>query len=274
MRRGDSLDLSLNDVITSSSSIMIEHQRYHVTRIFKIIPTPKKIINTTVNERQTIIMAPTVNNLYKQETHSSSIGLGDSRIRLLRLIQQKASSTPTSVRILILGVLLLIVLHIVVFPNILSDLDQQRLYEKQLRTERVFYNDIHPNGRPQSLIVTFNEQKWEQRGEIIQQYQAIQEQKEIDKQSTHACPIKHIKDLTVEQKQPMANERHMVEPPKGGKLSLVCCETTKGSFTIVTHHKWAPIGAARFIDMVTSGYFNSGVPMMRCVKNFLCQFGL
>lgn len=67
----------------------------------------------------------------------------------------------------------------------------------------------------------------------------------------------------------------MVSPPAGGILSLVCCHTTKGPLNIAVHSKWAPHGAQRFLDMVQSGYFNNdGVPLMRCLKNFLCQFGL
>jgi hypothetical protein len=65
----------------------------------------------------------------------------------------------------------------------------------------------------------------------------------------------------------------MVTPPIGGKLALVCCETTAGPLSIVVHEQWARIGAQFFLEMVTTGYFNAGigVPLMRCVKNFLCQ---
>jgi len=66
----------------------------------------------------------------------------------------------------------------------------------------------------------------------------------------------------------------MVTPPAAGKLSLVCCETTKGNLAINVHHKWAPIGAAHFVSMVKDGYFDSTVPFMRCIKDFLCQFGI
>jgi len=41
---------------------------------------------------------------------------------------------------------------------------------------------------------------------------------------------------------------------------------------------WAPIGSRRFLDVVAASepsYFaDPGVPMMRCMKNFLCQFGI
>jgi cyclophilin family peptidyl-prolyl cis-trans isomerase len=95
------------------------------------------------------------------------------------------------------------------------------------------------------------------------------------KKPDSACTYNSLADLTDQELQPfLPSERHMIDPPKGGKLSLVCCVTTAGPLTIVAHHKWAPLGAKRFLDMVTTGYFNSGVPMMRCIKNFLCQFGI
>eukprot|EP00536_Pseudo-nitzschia_multiseries_P018669 jgi/Psemu1/229846/e_gw1.2868.1.1 len=83
-----------------------------------------------------------------------------------------------------------------------------------------------------------------------------------------------LKNLTKDELDPRAGPRHMVNPPRGGKISLVCCDTTKGPLAMVAHHKWAPLGAANFLAMVESGYFDSKVPMMRCIKGFLCQFGL
>jgi len=65
----------------------------------------------------------------------------------------------------------------------------------------------------------------------------------------------------------------MVEPPKG-PMVLVCCETTKGVLNIAVHPTWAPLGADRFLNMVTTGYFSSKVALFRCLRNFLCQFGL
>lgn len=43
---------------------------------------------------------------------------------------------------------------------------------------------------------------------------------------------------------------HIVHPPVGAVSHLVCCNTTSGLFTIAVHRTWAPIGAARFMDMV------------------------
>ena len=88
------------------------------------------------------------------------------------------------------------------------------------------------------------------------------------------CPYSSIDDLTEEERHPKAGPRHMVSPPAGGPLSLVCCQTTKGVFNTLVHENWAPNGAQRFLEMVRSNYFDSQVPLMRCVKNFICQFGL
>lgn len=89
-----------------------------------------------------------------------------------------------------------------------------------------------------------------------------------------ACPYSSLDDLTDDELNPKQGVRHMITPPRGGKLTLVCCQTTKGPMNMVAHHKWAPLGAERFVKMVTTGYFQSGVPMMRCIAKFLCQFGL
>jgi peptidyl-prolyl cis-trans isomerase A (cyclophilin A) len=90
-----------------------------------------------------------------------------------------------------------------------------------------------------------------------------------------SCPYMSLTDLSPEERHPKASAtRHIVDPPADTKLTLVCCQTTKGPWNIAVHESWAPIGAKRFLDMVTSGYWNYKVPLMRCVKNFLCQFGL
>jgi cyclophilin family peptidyl-prolyl cis-trans isomerase len=122
------------------------------------------------------------------------------------------------------------------------------------------------------------------------------------------CPYKSIQDLTDVERYPRASRaRHMVDPPSrpihdgssndpaappaGNRLTLVCCRTTKGPWSIAVHEAWAPRGSRRFLDMVKSNYFQGGgsnaeqedeeddedsrgVPLMRCVRNFLCQFGL
>jgi peptidyl-prolyl cis-trans isomerase A (cyclophilin A) len=119
-----------------------------------------------------------------------------------------------------------------------------------------------------------------------------------------SCPYASIRDLTDLERHPKAtSSRHIVDPPRTklagvhsvgeeeeeesanttpSKLTLVCCRTTKGPWSIAVHEAWAPIGSRRFLDMVRANYFeghpndqhDQGVPLMRCVPKFLCQFGL
>ena len=89
------------------------------------------------------------------------------------------------------------------------------------------------------------------------------------------CPYTTLSDLTVDERYPQkSNLRHMVSPPKDGNVTLVCCHTTVGPWNILVHDQWAPRGAQRFLDMVTARYFDTTVPLMRCIPNFICQFGL
>jgi cyclophilin family peptidyl-prolyl cis-trans isomerase len=88
------------------------------------------------------------------------------------------------------------------------------------------------------------------------------------------CPISKIAHLDDSERHPVKGQRHMVDPPSGGRMHLVCCTTTKGPFSALVRETWAPRGAKRFLEMVQTGYFNAGVPLMRCVKNFICQAGL
>ena len=69
------------------------------------------------------------------------------------------------------------------------------------------------------------------------------------------------------------SERHIVPPPPGPVI-LVCCVSTKGVLNIAVHNAWARQGAARFLDMVRSGFFESRVALFRALKGFLVQFGL
>ena len=79
--------------------------------------------------------------------------------------------------------------------------------------------------------------------------------------------------LSDAERSPRRGPRHQVEPP-ASRVALVCCATTAGPLSVAVRPRWAPRGAKRFMDMVRGGYFSSKVPLMRCVKGFLCQFGL
>jgi peptidyl-prolyl cis-trans isomerase A (cyclophilin A) len=50
-------------------------------------------------------------------------------------------------------------------------------------------------------------------------------------------------------------------------------ETTKGNFTIAVNPEWAPLGAARFTELVSSGYYD-GAKFFRVLPGFVVQFGL
>ncbi|VEU44941.1 unnamed protein product [Pseudo-nitzschia multistriata] len=133
--------------------------------------------------------------------------------------------------------------------------------ESKLRAERA-----NKPKRPSMTSAIFDENQWKDRSKLIADVAGV---------VPNSCGYSiGLKNLTQEELHPVAGKRHMITPPKGGKLSLVCCETTKGNLAMVAHHRWAPLGAKLFLEMVTSGYFDSTVPMMRCLKGFLCQFGL
>uniref|UniRef100_A0A7S1T0Y9 peptidylprolyl isomerase n=1 Tax=Tetraselmis chuii TaxID=63592 RepID=A0A7S1T0Y9_9CHLO len=60
---------------------------------------------------------------------------------------------------------------------------------------------------------------------------------------------------------------------RGEETKQVACETTAGKLTIEVHPEWAPLGAARFLELVESGFFVD-VALFRVVPNFLVQFGI
>lgn len=95
-----------------------------------------------------------------------------------------------------------------------------------------------------------------------------------DGASSSQCPYMSLSDLSTSDLSPEQGKRHMVNPPTDGKITLACCKTTAGPWSIAVHHNWAPLGAETFLSMVRSGYFSATVPLMRCVRGFLCQFGL
>jgi len=85
-------------------------------------------------------------------------------------------------------------------------------------------------------------------------------------------PFSIRKDLVEEQRNPTIGKRWMVRPPTGGNLHLMCCETTKGSFRVLLHERWAPIGVRHLLEMMRGGYFDTEIPLFRCTD--ACQFGL
>ena len=53
----------------------------------------------------------------------------------------------------------------------------------------------------------------------------------------------------------------------------VLVESTTGEFVVTVYRDWAPLGADRFYNLTTNGYFN-GVRFFRMVPRFVVQFGL
>lgn len=155
-------------------------------------------------------------------------------------------------------ILLFIGRSVLVDTSASSSLSSSQANDRQLRTERV----NRPN-RPQSIeIVLEDESQW------------VKDKVPESTTKQFPCSYRSLSDLPRRELYPTQGDRHMINPPLGGKVSLVCCTTTAGPLNIMAHHKWAPHGAQRFMAMVTSGYFDSSVPFMRCLKGFLCQFGL
>jgi cyclophilin family peptidyl-prolyl cis-trans isomerase len=53
----------------------------------------------------------------------------------------------------------------------------------------------------------------------------------------------------------------------------VTCTSTEGNFSLVVNPSWAPLGAARYLEMVDSGFFDR-IAAYRVVPGFLAQFGI
>lgn len=50
-------------------------------------------------------------------------------------------------------------------------------------------------------------------------------------------------------------------------------ETTAGDFVVEVHRDWAPIGAERFHDLVSKGFYDD-CKFFRVIKDFMVQFGI
>lgn len=60
---------------------------------------------------------------------------------------------------------------------------------------------------------------------------------------------------------------------KSPQLFDVTFKTTKGTFVVSVHRTWAPVGAARFYNLVKAHFYDD-VRFFRVVPNFVVQFGI
>ncbi|MCC6537792.1 MAG: peptidylprolyl isomerase [Bryobacterales bacterium] len=69
------------------------------------------------------------------------------------------------------------------------------------------------------------------------------------------------------------DEAQLVTPPKGPERFRVKFETTKGDFVVDAVRGWSPLGADRFHELVTSGFYDN-CRFFRVVPGFVLQFGI
>lgn len=62
-------------------------------------------------------------------------------------------------------------------------------------------------------------------------------------------------------------------PTSDGETFLVKLETTKGDIVIEVHPAWAPLGAARFRELVESDFY-AQCAFFRVLPDFMCQVGM
>ena len=65
----------------------------------------------------------------------------------------------------------------------------------------------------------------------------------------------------------------IVTPPKGPDRYRVKFETSKGDFIVDAVRGWSPLGADRFHELVTAGFYDEN-RFFRVVPGFVVQFGL
>lgn len=149
----------------------------------------------------------------------------------------------------------------------------------------LFLYYVHSSSSPKKEIVNLSDEYLPNNRDSSPSNQTnVDEQHHQQQQHHHdlLCPVLSISSLSEYELHPKAgitssdnnnHGRHMVTPPDGGKLSLVCCKTTKGTFSALLHHRWAPIGVQRLVEMINDGYFSSSrIALFRCTD--ACQFGL
>lgn len=65
----------------------------------------------------------------------------------------------------------------------------------------------------------------------------------------------------------------MTAGEEGNSSFQAAFEATCGRFVVTVHPDWAPLGAARFRELVESGFFD-GARFFRVIAGFMAQFGI
>jgi peptidyl-prolyl cis-trans isomerase A (cyclophilin A) len=63
------------------------------------------------------------------------------------------------------------------------------------------------------------------------------------------------------------------KPPPMPDVYRVKLETSKGDIMLEAHKEWAPRAAARFYELVTTGYYDQS-RFHRVIRNYVAQFGI
>jgi cyclophilin family peptidyl-prolyl cis-trans isomerase len=84
-------------------------------------------------------------------------------------------------------------------------------------------------------------------------------------------PLASVLALTSCNREPAAEG--LATPAKGPDRYRARFETTKGDFVVEAVRGWSPLGADRFHELVTSGYYNEN-RFFRVVPGFVVQWGL
>lgn len=80
-------------------------------------------------------------------------------------------------------------------------------------------------------------------------------------------------NVTIETPPAEGETETPAEPAEDPATVTVVLETTKGDVVLAIHPEWAPLGAARFLELVRANYYD-GAPWFRVIPGFMAQNGI